>query len=391
LAQLNEPNPLKLAIDGGTPSITQAPPAWPIANDEIRAAIDQAMADHTWGVYHGPWLDELNQQLSQYFGREHVVCCSSGTVAVELALRGTGAKPGDEVVLAGYDFPGNFRAIEAVGATPVLVDVIAGGWIMDFDAVKESLSEKTHSILISHLHGQVTNIPTLRETLNQLGRGDVQIIEDVCQAPGGRFDGQPLGALGDISVLSFGGSKLLSAGRGGAVLTNDSRIAQRVKIANDRGNEAYPLSQLQAIVLTPQIKALDDLNAKRTENALRLQTFTESLATLSGIQPQSSDVDIAPAFFKVPFQLNCEPWSRDQWLAAAQAEGLPMGTGFRGFLNRSERRCRKVGPLQNCKTAIEQTVLLHHPILLADDETIGQVEMTFQKLDSSIKAAADHE
>ena len=349
------------------------------------------MADHTWGVYHGPWLDELNQQLSQYFGREHVVCCSSGTVAVELALRGTGAKPGDEVVLAGYDFPGNFRAIEAVGATPVLVDVIAGGWIMDFDAVKESLSEKTHAILVSHLHGQVTNIATLRETLNQLGRGDVQIIEDVCQAPGGRFDGQPLGALGDISVLSFGGSKLLSAGRGGAVLTNDSRIAQRVKIANDRGNEAYPLSQLQAIVLTPQIKALDDLNAKRTENALRLQTFTESLATLTGIQPQSSDVDIAPAFFKVPLQLNCEPWSRDQWLTAAQAEGLPIGTGFRGFLNRSERRCRKVGSLQNCKTAIEQTVLLHHPILLADDETIGQVEMTFQKLDSSIKAAADHE
>lgn len=382
---------MKLAIDGGTPSISQAPPAWPIANEEIRAAIDKALADHTWGVYHGPWLDDLNQQLSQYFDREHVVCCSSGTVAVELALRGTGTKPGDEVVLAGYDFPGNFRAIEAVGAMPVLVDVIPGGWIMDFEAVEDSLSEKTHAILVSHLHGQVVNIPALRETLDQLGREDVHIIEDVCQAPGARFDGRPLGTLGVVSVLSFGGSKLLSAGRGGAVLTNDSRIAQRVKIANDRGNEAYPLSQLQAIVLAPQIRALDDLNARRNENALRLQTFTQAMATLHGIQPRSSDVDIFAAFFKVPFLLNCEPWSRDQWLAASQAEGLPIGGGFRGFLNRSERRCRKAGSLQNCKTAIEQTVLLHHPILLSNDKTITQIEVAFQKLDCAIKVAVERE
>ena len=177
----------------------------------------------------------------------------------------------------------------------------------------------------------------------------------------------------------------MSAGRGGAVLTNDSRIAQRVKIANDRGNEAYPLSQLQAMVLTPQLKALDAMNAKRNRNALRLLDFTQPMPTVSSLNPQTFGDETSPAFFKVPFLLSCDPWLRDQWLYAAQAEGLPIGSGFRGFLNRSERRCRKVGSLQNCKTAIEQTVLLHHPILLSNDDTIDQIELAFRKLDTAIK------
>lgn len=385
MAQLKESDLLNLAVNGGTPAISQPPPAWPTASKEIRAAIDQALNDHTWGAYHGPWLDELNQQLGQFFGCTHVVCCSSGTIGVELALRGLGIKPNDEVILAGYDFPGNFRAIEAVGATPVLVDVVTGGWIMGFDSIEDSLSKQTTAILVSHLHGQIADIPVLRQRLEELGRGDVQIVEDVCQSPGGRLANQPLGTFGDVSVLSFGGSKLLSAGRGGAVLTNDSRIAQRVKISNDRGNEAYPLSQLQAMVLTPQLKALDATNAKRNRNALRLLDSIQPMPTVSSLTPATFSDETSPAFFKVPFLLNSDPWLRDQWIHAAQAEGLPIGSGFRGFLNRSERRCRKVGSLQNCKTAIEQTVLLHHPILLSNDDTIDQIELAFRKLDTAIK------
>jgi len=376
---------LKLAIDGGTPAITQTPPPWPVANEEIRAAIDQALADHTWGTYHGPWLEELDQQLRQSFDRTHVHCCSSGTVAVELALRGVGVKAGDEVILAGYDFPGNFRAIEAVGAMPVLVDVVADGWVMDFDSIEASLSKQTTAVLVSHLHGQIADIPLLRKTLEEVGRGDIQIVEDVCQAPGGRLDDQPLGTFGGVAALGFGGSKLLSAGRGGAVLTNDSRIAQRVKIANDRGNEAYPLSQLQAIVLKPQIETLDVMNSKRNQNVIRLLESVQSLASLSSLDPHAVTDDMTPAFFKVPFAINDGPWSRDRWLKAADAEGLPVGSGFRGFLNRSARRCRKAGTLENCKKAIEQTVLLHHPIFLSDGDTVDQIELAFRKLDSAIR------
>jgi len=188
-----------------------------------------------------------------------------------------------------------------------------------------------------------------------------------------------------VAALSFGGSKLLSAGRGGAVLTNDSRIAQRVKIANDRGNEAYPLSQLQAMVLKPQIEALDGMNSKRNQNVIRLLEFLRPMTSVSILDPHAVTNDMTPAFFKVPFAINDGPWSRDRWLKAAEAEGLPVGSGFRGFLNRSARRCRKAGSLENCKNAIEQTVLLHHPILLSDDAALDQIELTFRKLDSAIR------
>lgn len=386
---MNKSDPLKLAADGGQPAITQPPPAWPIANAAIRDAIERALADSTWGTYHGPWLDKLEDQLRQTFDVSHVACCSSGTVAVELALRGVGVKQNDEVILAGYDFPGNFRAIEAIGAMPVLVDVVAEGWVMDFEAIESALSDKTVAVLVSHLHGQLADIPALRKRLENLGRGDVQIVEDVCQTPGGTLGDRPLGSFGHVSALSFGGSKLLSAGRGGAVLTNDSRIAQRIKIANDRGNEAYPLSQLQAVVLGPQVEQLDLMNAQRNRNADRLLKFVEPMTTLSGMTQQVTEKNITPAFFKVPFILKPEQWSRERWLHAAQAEGLPVGSGFRGFLNRSSRRCRKARPLENCKIAAEQTVLLHHPVLRSDDHTIGQIEQALQKLETAISSETE--
>ncbi len=381
---MNSPHELTLAIDGGKPAVTQAPPAWPIADEVIRKAMDQAFAEDTWGTYHGPWLDALIDQLANAFEQSHAICCSSGTVAVELSLRGVGVKTGDEVIVAAYDFPGNFRAIEAVGATPVLVDVVADGWVLDVDLIEAALSPKTTAVLVSHLHGQVADIPLLRRRLAKIGRADVRIVEDVCQAPGARLDDRPLGAFGDASALSFGGSKLLSAGRGGAVLTSDPRIAQRMKIANDRGNETWPLSQLQAIVLGPQIDQLDNLNGERNQNAFRLLKSVETMQSLSGMNQKVRTNVVTPAFFKVPFILKTDRWSREQWLHAAQAEGLPVGSGFRGFANRSERRCRKSGSLDHARIAAAQTVLLHHPILQSDDRTIGQVLHAFQKLDSAI-------
>ncbi len=391
MAQLNKSDPLKLAIDGGPPAITQPPPAWPIADAAIHHAIARALDDSSWGTYHGPWLDQLEAQLRRTFDVSHVTCCSSGTVAVELALRGVGVKENDEVILAGYDFPGNFRAIEAIGAIPVLTDVVADGWVMDFEAIETAVSDKTVAVLVSHLHGQIADIPALRQRMEELGRGQIQIVEDVCQTPGGAIGGQPLGSFGDASTLSFGGSKLLSAGRGGAVLTNDAKIAQRIKIANDRGNEAYPLSQLQAIVLGPQIDQLESMNAQRNRNAHRLLQSIEPMTTLSGMSQQVTGKTVTPAFFKLPVILKRGRWARERWLYAAQTEGLPVGSGFRGFTKRSSRRCRKTSTLENCRIAAEQTVLLHHPILRSDDQTIEQIEQALRKLEITISSETENE
>ena len=121
-------NDLTLAIDGGVSIFPDGPPTWPIADDDILFNLQSALADGSWGKYDDKWTESLVHSLSNLSGTEHVMLCSSGTIAVEVALRAVDVKAGDEVILAAYDFPGNFRAIEAIGARPVIVDVVAGGW-----------------------------------------------------------------------------------------------------------------------------------------------------------------------------------------------------------------------------------------------------------------------
>src|SRR5437868_5651821 len=115
------PTNAPLALNGGTPAMSSGPPSWPPRDEAILAALQAAYADGSWGRYHGPHCERLRELLAEMHGTPHVWLCSSGTIAVELALRGLKVSADDEVILAAYDFPGNFRAIEAVGALPVLV------------------------------------------------------------------------------------------------------------------------------------------------------------------------------------------------------------------------------------------------------------------------------
>ena len=147
-----------LAIDGGSPVLDAKAIQWPVASESIRNAVMQAMSDGSWGQYDGPWTDLLIDKLRTNFAVDAAMLCSSGTVAVELALRGAGVGVNDEVILAGYDFPGNFRAIEAIGARPVLIDVVENGWVIDADQIGQAVTDETAAIIVSHLHGQTADL-----------------------------------------------------------------------------------------------------------------------------------------------------------------------------------------------------------------------------------------
>lgn len=380
----------KLAIDGGNPSLNLHELEWPQTSQKIKAAIEAVLEDGSWGKYDSYSTNELMEELGNHFQSEHVTLCSSGTIGVELALRGCGVQPDSEVILAGYDFPGNFRAIEAIGARPVLVDVVPGGWVMSASTIEEALSEQTKAVLVSHLHGQIANVPEIKlqlDSWNQQAAEPVYLVEDTCQSPGGSLDGRPLGSLADVGVLSFGGSKLLSAGRGGAVLTNDPKIHQRAKIFANRGNDAFPLSQLQAATLRPQLEELTEFTRTRLEHAtelIRLLSDHRDVSLLEQVVSQSSGRSDAalPAFYKFPWLLKDRTpgWTRSEFIAALWAEGIPVGEGFRGFLRRSPRRCRKVGTLVHSQVAAQQTVLLSHPPLLEPSTTIELLAQTIIKV-----------
>jgi dTDP-4-amino-4,6-dideoxygalactose transaminase len=207
------------------------------------------------------------------------------------------------------------------------------------------------------------------------------IVEDACQVPGATVQGRAAGSWGDVSVLSFGGSKLLTAGRGGAVLTQRADIAQRIKIYCERGNHAFPLSELQAAVLPPQIARLSDRNRQRQTSVQRLVEHWPADSPLEPVIDQA--VGHVPSYYKLSFRYHaerCGGWPREQFLAAVQAEGVPCDSGFRGFVKRGSARCRRVGSLDASRLAAEQVVLLHHPILLGPASAIELLAAAVDKV-----------
>lgn len=367
-----------LAIHGGKPVFPAGPPAWPLPDEDLAAALAAAYADGSWGRYEGPHLPRLQAALCEMNGVEFALACSSGTIAVELALRGLKIAAGDEVLLAGYDFAGNFRAIEAVGATPVLVDIDPRTWCLDINQIEPALGPSVRAVIVSHLHG---GLVPMRELMSIAQRAGLAVIEDACQTPGGMIQGQPAGSWGDVGVLSFGGSKLLTAGRGGAVLTNRADVFQRIKVACERGNHAFPLSELQAAVLLPQLPKLAERNRRRQQNAARL---IELCRDLPALKPLEIDREIGDAgFFKLPWLFDADQaggCSRENWLAAMQAEGVAIDVGFRGFAGRSAHRCRRTGELPASHAAAAETVVLHHPVLLGEPAEIERLAAAFRKV-----------
>ena len=367
-----------LAQSGGTPGFPEGPPAWPPVDDRIERALTEAYRSGSWGRYHGPNCELLATALAHHHAGHHTLLCCSGTLAVELALRALGIGDGDEVLVAGYDFPGNFRAIECVGARPVLVDIDRETWSFDPNTLDEAKSETTRAVIVSHLHGGLVPMQQLMQKARQLG---LLVVEDACQAPGAVVDGQPAGTHGDVGVYSFGGSKLLTAGRGGALFTPHEDVLQRAKVYANRGNDAFALSELQAAVLLPQLEMLDERNQVRRENVDRLRSRTEKLPGITPLNaPETSNL---ASYYKLAWRFDASFFSdvsREDFIHAVKAEGIAMDSGFRGFAGRSSRRCRKVGPLNNSREAAESTLVLHHPILLEPTNTIDRLADTLAKV-----------
>jgi perosamine synthetase len=353
-------------------------PTWPPVDDAVREALAAAYADGSWGRYHGRHCEHLIESLAQRHQVAHVTLCCTGTFAVEFALRGLQVGPDDEVIMAAYDFPGNFRAVEAVGAKPVLVDINAQSWCLDTDALEEAAGPKTRAVIVSHLHG---GLAEMERIVDWARTREILVLEDACQAPGARVDGRPAGAWGDAAVLSFGGSKLLTAGRGGAVLTPHEEVQQRMRVFAHRGNDAFALSELQAAVLLPQLQKLDQRNARRLAS---VRMLVAQWAEIDWLRPVRCDRhDCTPSYYKLALQIDAErlaqkPDFRANLIAASHAAGIALDEGFRGFALRGGRRCRQVGLLPHARLAGEGTVLLHHPVLLEDAPTIRRVAETIR-------------
>ncbi len=356
------------------PQHSPQPPPWPLPDEAVEAALRQAFADGSWGKYHGSNCRVLCERLASMHGCEHVVLTCSGTAAVELALRGLRVGMGDEVILAAYDFEGNFKNLLAVGAQPVLVDIDANTGQLDVTQLEAARSEKTKAIIASHLHGGVVDMPAVRAFADQHGLG---LIEDACQMPGAMIHGRVAGCWGDVGILSFGGSKLLTSGRGGGLFTADANIAQRIRLHTQRGNDAYPLSELQAAVLVPQLERLAERNRHRANNVANLLALLVNQNGLRSFAVGGNECSSRPGFYKLGFWYDCDQFggrSRDDFACAMRAAEIALDPGFRSLhRTHTSRRFRAINELPNATRADESVLVLHHPVLLGDESHLHAI------------------
>jgi perosamine synthetase len=371
-------DPTLPALLGGVPLRPQGPPDWPLPDEAVRAALEAAWHDGSWGRYHGGHVERLEERLAALHGVAGALTCGSGTFAVELALRALKVGPGDEVVLAAYDYPGNFLAVHAVGARPVLVDVNADNWNLDWARLPETFGPATQVVIVSHLHG---GLVPMREVMARAGAFGVRVVEDAAQAPLALVQGKRAGSWGDAGVLSFGGSKLLTAGRGGALLTPHADVCQRARTWLRRGNHVCPLSELQAAVLLPQLDRLDERHEQRRRS---VELLARRLAGVPGLRPLRNAADTGTAvYYKFGLQFEAEAFGlgRARFTAAVRAEGVALDEGFGALhVGRSPRRWRGAGPLTEAEHAGAGAVVLHHPVLLGEERDIEEVAAAIRKV-----------
>lgn len=257
-----------------------------------KAEIDAALATALESGFYilGEQVRSFEREFAEYVGVEHGVGVGSGTEALHLALIGLGIGAGDEVITVSHTAVATVSAIELAGATPVFVDIDPVTYVLRPELVAAAITSKTKAIIAVHLYGHPAPISDLESVID--GR-KVHIIEDCAQAHGAMLGSRRVGSMGTVACFSFYPTKNLGAlGDGGMVVTQDARLAKRMRALREYGWEQRYVSavsgwntrldELQAAVLRVKLKYLDADNAARIERA---ELYRRALGDTSLVLP----------------------------------------------------------------------------------------------------------
>lgn len=255
-----------------------------IAQDELLAAADVLRSGQ---VAQGPCVEQFERAVAGFMGRGGGVAVTSGTVALELALRALCIGPGDEVILPSYVCAAPWLAVQHVGARACLVDIEPETFNLDPQQVRQAVTGKTRAIIVPHLFGLPANLTELQAI-------GVPLIEDCAQTLGALEQGRPVGSVGTLTVCSFYATKLLCTGEGGMVLSDDAAILERVRALRqyDEGSSLspaasnYKMTDLQAAIGLCQLRRLPSFLSRRQEIA---RAYYKALAGMPVVLPQVPD------------------------------------------------------------------------------------------------------
>ena len=240
---------------------------------EVDEAIQKVIDDSSFIM--GPYLKNFEENFARFCGVKHAIGCSSGTTAVHLALLAGGVKKGDEVITVPNTFIATTECISYVDGSIKFVDVKEDTALMDIDQLEKVITPKTKAIVVVHLYGQMSDMERIREIANDY---DLFLIEDAAQAHAAEWRGHQPGFYGDVASYSFFPAKNLGCfGDGGAVVTNDDELAEKVRLLVNHGRMSkyehlmegynYRLDALQAAILNVKLKHLPKWTELRREHA----------------------------------------------------------------------------------------------------------------------------
>jgi dTDP-4-amino-4,6-dideoxygalactose transaminase len=414
----------KLAIAGGTPVRTKTFPEWPQFDEREKLAILGVLESRNWGGY--PFPNHLAELFSQRFAAHqnaaHALCAANGTVTLEIALKAIGIQPGDEVIVPAYTFEATAAPVLRLGAIPVFVDVLPENYCIDPAAATEAITSLTRAIIPVHLAMSMADMDAITEIAARHG---LKVIEDCAHAHGAKWRDKGAGSIGDAGSFSMQTSKLMTAGEGGLVTTNNDEVFELCQSYVNCGRASqtdrfhrrilgfnYRLTEFQAAILLAQLERLPEQTELRASRATRL---SDGLSRIPGTSLLNRDERLTTqAIYQFVFKYDAEAFggaSRDRFVAALEAEGIPCDGLFyepiyqsplfnvdpRDFptlahagsegLPWAKTRC----PVAE-RAAYLESIWLPHQLLLGSEQDVDEIIEAVVKIQSNVDELlrADH-
>jgi dTDP-4-amino-4,6-dideoxygalactose transaminase len=398
----------KLALLGGEP-VKRVPFApWPRFDDHERQALIDVLESCNWWRTPGTQTAQFEQEFAAYQQAKYGVAVTNGTAALEVALAALGIGPGDEVIVPDFTFIATASAVLFAGALPVLVDVTPDTYCIDPAQVEVVITPRTKAIIAVHMGGHPADLDALIEIAH---KHSLRLVEDSSHAHGSTWRGRRVGALGDIGTFSFQQSKLMTAGEGGMVVTNDAELEKIARSVHDCGRmpgewfyahfiygSNYRLSEWQGAVLRVQLQRADELNSLRQQCVALLD---RELPKIEGITPQKLDPRVTRnSHYAYIFHIDRKAFagvSIDKFIQAFNAEGFPNQASYTplhelAVFQSGEYRKRLQGDqahaehtfmravFPNTVRAAWETVWIPQPALLGSAEEIAQLVEAIHKI-----------
>ena len=299
-----------------------------ISQREIDYATDAAATG--WYDGAGDYPRRFERAFASYLGVKHAVSLPSCTSGLHLALAALSIGPGDEVIVPDVTWIASAAPINYVGASAVFADIDERTWCLSPQSVRECVTEKTKAILSVDLYGGVSDYEGLRQIAEEHG---LKIVEDAAEAFGSEFEGRKAGTLGDVAAFSFHGSKTMSTGEGGMLVTDDDDLHARVMHLRDHGREPgdvlfrntevafkYKMPSVSAAIGLGQVERAEELVARKREI---FNWYYEAFSEADGIQLNHEPCNTKNSYWMVTAIL--EPkleWPKEKLMGALDREGI---------------------------------------------------------------------